>query len=104
MGLAAHGKGRGSRDSWRLIQGCFDGASEGVTGRIFVFEMDRVGACLLQGRAPLNGKGGYAGGGQGEGEDEGRAQVEGLARARGEALPSPGRGGRCGARQAVVVG
>lgn len=41
-----------------------DGASEGVTGRSFVFEMDRVGACLLQGRAPLNGKSGYAGGGR----------------------------------------
>lgn len=41
---------------------------------------------------------------RGQGQGEGRAQVEGLARVRGEALPSPGRGGRCGARQAAVVG
>lgn len=49
-------KGRGSRELMAAHSKVFRWNTEGVTGRIFVFEMDRVGASLLQSRTPLSGK------------------------------------------------
>lgn len=72
MGWQQMGREEVAGSSWQLIQGCFDGASEEVKGWVSVFEMDRVGSCSLQDRAPLEGKSEYAE------EGEGRAQMEGV--------------------------
>lgn len=85
------GRARGVRDPWRPIQRGFDwGAPEGVEGSGFLKWTALVHACLLKGRAQLNGKSECRG--QGEGQS---AEGKGLARARGEAFPSHERGGRC---------